>query len=258
MRNASKMNGGGRFRIFEGGSRHFLALSLVVLLSATSFGCQRNNITREWDETVMQAYTPEEEPVTLGPGDVIDVRFSTHPELNEIEPQVVRPDGRIALPLIDYVDVAGLTPEELDAKLTELYSDQLIDPELVVHLRTVRNRRIYVSGQVNVPGFIEMPGKLTALEAVMEAGGYIEDTARPAQILVVRHVNGERYAKLINLNLEDLTNPGWQEPFYLEPRDIVYVPETRIVEANRFVDQYINRMIPTIGRDWLLFQVIQN
>lgn len=187
----------------------------------------------------------ESEPlraVTLSPGDEIEVRFRYWPELDETV--TIRPDGKIALQLIDEVDAAGLSPEGLDARLTKLYEAQLKDPVLTVMVRGLFNQRIYVGGEVNEPGVIEFPERITVSEAIMEAGGFNLDSAKLDSVILIRFVNGRRYVKKVNL--KPLLKGEMTEPVYLAERDIVYVPETRITKANRWVDQYINLLLPDI------------
>ena len=60
----------------------------------------------------------------LQPGDSIEVKFFRNPELNESV--IVRPDGRIALQLIDEVDVAVITPPQLEILLNEKYTPGIL------------------------------------------------------------------------------------------------------------------------------------
>jgi hypothetical protein len=109
-------------------------------------------------------------PLVLGPGDVLDIKFRYADELNDN--QTVRPDGKITLQMVDEVQAAGLTPLELDAKLTELYSKYLKDPVISVVVRELVSQRVYVGGEVNKPGEVLLAGQLTALQAIMASGGF--------------------------------------------------------------------------------------
>ena len=130
-----------------------------ALLLTTGFGCRaQSRFPLAADEA--QAASPS--PVTLAPGDVIEIKFFYTPELNEI--QTVRPDGKLALQLVGEVEVQGKTPAELREELLRLYASQLKDPEIAVMSRLLQNRRVFVGGQVNAPGVIPMPGELTLLE----------------------------------------------------------------------------------------------
>jgi len=181
--------------------------------------------------------------VKLSPGDVVDVKFFNVSELNES--QAIRPDGRISLQLVGEVKADGLTPAELREDLNRLYAPHLKAADVTVIVRSFQSRRVYVGGEVGIPGVVNMPGQLTALEAVMEAGGFTR-YARLENVVVIRHSDGQRYGA----SLDFRTNPSEgkvPQPFYLEPLDIVYVPETKITKVNRWIDQHINQLIPTFG-----------
>ncbi|MCP4766465.1 MAG: hypothetical protein GY875_09350 [Gammaproteobacteria bacterium] len=85
--------------------------------------------TNQFDES-------DREPLkyVIVPGDELEVKFFNNPELNEAG--TVRPDGKISLLLIDEVKASGLSPAELDTHLTELYNDDLKDPEITVFVRS--------------------------------------------------------------------------------------------------------------------------
>jgi protein involved in polysaccharide export with SLBB domain len=180
---------------------------------------------------------------TFSAGDSIDVKFFYTPELNET--QDVRPDGKIALQIIGEVTAAGKTPAQLRWLLEKLYASHLKDPEISVVVRSFSNQLVYVGGQVMRPGMIEVSGQMTALEAIMEAGGVDFKEAQVKNVVVIRHYEGTRYGYL--LNMEPILEGKESRPFFLEPKDIVYVPRTEIAKVNQWIDQYINRIVPQTG-----------
>lgn len=181
--------------------------------------------------------------VTLAPGDVVEVKFFYTPDLNEV--QTVRPDGKITLQLIGEIEVEKKSPTELRAELIKLYTPLLKTPEIAVIVRSFYERRVYVGGQVMAPGIVEMPGTMTLLEAVMQAGGFNIKEAEVRNVIIIRHINGQRYGQSINLK-PALTGDKVQ-PFYLAPKDIIYVPQTTIAKVDQWVDQHINKIIPDTG-----------
>jgi len=188
-----------------------------------------------------QELTPRE--YTFSSGDTIDVKFFYTPELNET--QDVRPDGKIALQIIGEVTAGGKTPAQLRWLLEKLYASHLKDPEISVVVRSFSNQLVYVGGQVMRPGTIEVSGQMTALEAIMEAGGVDFKEAQVKNVVVIRHYEGTRYGYL--LNMEPILEGKESRPFFLEPKDIVYVPRTEIAKVNQWIDQYINKIIPQTG-----------
>lgn len=179
----------------------------------------------------------------FAPGDSVEIKFFYTPELNEI--QTIRPEGKISLQMVGEVTAAGKTPAQLREALINLYSKQLQNPEISVAVKTFYNRRVYVGGQVMRPGVIAMPGRLTALEAVMEAGGLDFREADVHNIVVIRHSTDKRYGYL--LDIDPALNGKETVPFFLEPQDIVFVPRTKIAKLNQWLDQHVNKIIPQTG-----------
>jgi len=208
----------------------------LLALTVIAGGCATRTPpmeTEEWPEE-------EEVKVVLQPGDMIEVRYAYWSDYDQ--EQFIRPDGKITLQLVDPVQAAGLTPEELSEHLHEIYADKLKDPEISVIVRAMDSQRVYVGGEVRAPGLVRMSGRITALEAIMESGGFVTTSAKVSSVVVIRHRDGKRYARSLNLRkaLQDPTS----EPFYLEPFDVVFVPRTVIDQVDQYVEQYVNRIIP--------------
>lgn len=168
--------------------------------------------------------SPQSDPklqVTLEPGDIIDIKFFQVPELNET--QMVLPNGTITLQLVNEVYVQGKTPAQIRDELIRLYKSKLKKTEISVIVRDLPGRVVYVGGEVKNPGVIEMPGRLTALEAIMKAGGFNLEFAKVKKVIVIRQNDRKRQRFLLNLKTV-LAGKTIPEPFYLEPRDSVIVP----------------------------------
>jgi polysaccharide export outer membrane protein len=190
-----------------------LLAALSLLLLAGLFACGQKPagvVTKE-----PMAWTSEAGD-QLEPGDEIEVQFLYWPELDDT--QRIRRDGRISLQLVENIQAAGLTPEELCRKLEDLHKDKLKDPAIKVILRERAARQIMVGGEVEQPGAIELAGSMTPLEAIMAAGGFKRLSADISKVVVFRQMEGRRLATSV-----DLMNPD-QEPFFLKPNDVIYVP----------------------------------
>ena len=223
--------------------RYASARALLVVLGVLTGGCVAGpNFGGGPDEVVTKDFpeTGIRPPVYMTPGDVISTEFLYWPEL-DVEQQI-RPDGKISLQLVGHIDVSGLTVEEMDEHLHEIYADKINGPQITTVVRSFGNRRAYVAGEVENPGFIDLTDQMTALEAVMASGGFDKRSANLEDVVIIRHIDGERYAKLLNFNLP-LNDPN--ADLLLAPRDIIYVSRTTIDEVNQWVDQYINRLIPS-------------
>jgi polysaccharide export outer membrane protein len=194
---------------------HLLPVAVTLLMFS---GCQ--SPTTQSNDSV-QAAAVRTEALILREGDVLRVTFPGAPNL-DTPPQPIRRDGNITLPLIGEVKATGMTPTELEKELIKRYSTQLVSKEVSV---TVVSSAyvVYVIGAVLRPGKIASDHPISALEAIMEAGGFDSSRANLKAVRVIRHEGG--VTKNYTVNLKNVLKGVKNEPFYLEPSDIVYVPE---------------------------------
>jgi polysaccharide export outer membrane protein len=178
--------------------------------------------------------------VVLQPGDTLKFQFLNHPELTD--EQMIRPDGKVSLQLAGEVQAAGKTPEELHQELMSLYGPKVKNPEINVVVRALDSRRAYVGGEVKAPGFVPLTSPKTALQAIIESGGFVKESAQLRNVVIIRQRDGRQYAR--SLDLRKAIYSGCGTPFYLEPNDVVYVPRTVIDRVDQWVEQYINEIIP--------------
>jgi polysaccharide export outer membrane protein len=156
----------------------------------------------------------------LAPGDEISVAFSGAPELNT--KQKIQPNGKVSLPTIGDVSAAGKTITSFQSQLTSMYQPHLQDPTVVVSLETAA-AGVYVSGEVLRPGKIPLDRPMTALEAVMEAGGFTK-YANPKQVIVVRNEKGRTQRYVLNMN--NALSGADSSTFYVRPFDVIYVKQS--------------------------------
>lgn len=180
-------------------------------------------------------------PYVIQAGDQLDIKFFYNSELNE---QItVRPDGHISLQLVNDIQAAGLTPEQLTQSLVGIYSKELRKPEIAVIVRSFSSQRVWVDGEVGKPGVVNLTGRTTVLQAVSEAGG-LKETARAHEVVIIRR-NAESRPVALTL---DLTKPikgaDRGEDLLLMPYDVIFVPRSRIANVNRWMDLYIRKNIP--------------
>ncbi|MDB6115444.1 MAG: polysaccharide export protein [Lacunisphaera sp.] len=148
------------------------------------------------------------------------ISFPGAPNLDST--QTVRRDGKITLAVVGEISVIGRTPTELEQELLKLYSTQLVSKEVTVMVVS-SSYAVFVSGSVLRPGKIMADRPLTALEAIMEAGGFDSAKADMSAVKVVRQEEGGTKNYVLNLRL--ILDGKSSEPFYLKRSDIVYVPE---------------------------------
>jgi protein involved in polysaccharide export with SLBB domain len=180
------------------------------------------------------------DPYIIRHGDQLDIKFFYNPELNESV--TVRPDGKIALQLVDEVMAAGLEPSQLDEFLTQKYAQELRKPVITVIVRSFEGQRIYVGGEVNQESEMTLPSGMTILQAVFRAGGFMETASPENTILIRQGPNKEPIPIEIDLK-SAMYGKGDGVNLALKPNDIVYVPKSAIAEANKWVNQYIENLL---------------
>jgi protein involved in polysaccharide export with SLBB domain len=188
----------------------------------------------------------------LNPGDTIEIKFMTNPELNELVQ--IRPDGRISMPLVGELLVAGTTIPDLSIRLSTAYADVLRTPSAIIQVREFANRRVFVGGEVNRPGMLPLVGRQTALSAVMEAGGFRGSAARDEIVVIRKGDEDEPRVLRLAANSHKGRSPEAAN-FALQPLDVVLVTESGVARTNRALDQYVRQMLPinlTGGFSWLL------
>ncbi len=212
-------------------------LTLICLAMILIGGCSSAK-PRNWSP---KEHSQADGSFRLAAGDELTLRFFGAPDLNTT--QVVRRDGKITMELIGDIKVLGYTPTEVQSALAKLYEKQLQIREVSVTVSSPGP--IYVSGAVGAAGVFNTQRPTTALEAIMEAGGFTELESDIKNVLVIRLEDSKW--KSYFLNFKEVMQGEREDPFFLQPYDMVYVPRTPIRKANQFISQYINQMVPRLG-----------
>ena len=176
----------------------------------------------------------------LQPGDTIDIRFFRNPEVNENV--IVWPDGRISLQLIDDVKVAGLSPPQVETLLNKHYTPYLKKPQASVSVSSFGGQKVYVGGQVNSPGVINIIGRTTVVQALFEAGGLRADANMQSVLIISRGADNAPVSRKINIK-KAMKGKLSDEEILLKPYDMVYVPKSMFVKANEFI-YHAYKLIP--------------
>ncbi len=154
---------------------------------------------------------------TLAVGDVIRVAYPGAAELNQTIK--IQPDGKVGLPMVGSVNASGRTANSLQSSLTAMYKPHLNDPTVFVSLDQPA-ASVYVSGEVASPGKVPLDRSFTALEAVMEVGGFSR-LANPKKVYVIRTEGGKQRRYVLNLDAP--LSGSESQAFYLRPYDVVFV-----------------------------------
>ena len=155
----------------------------------------------------------------IGVDDVLAVLFWREKDLSG--DVVVRPDGKITLPLLNDVQAAGLTPEDLRAALTTAAAKYVAEPNVTVVVRQINSRRVFITGQIAKPGPYAVTPGLTVMQLIALAGGLTE-FADSKNIIIMRTENGKPLAYRFNYK-EVLDRKKLQQNIELKPGDTVVV-----------------------------------
>jgi polysaccharide export outer membrane protein len=151
----------------------------------------------------------------IGVEDVLSIRVWREAELSGNV--VVRPDGRITLPLAGEIEAAGLTPELLGQRIAEALSKFLTKPEVIVSVASVQSKRYYISGNVLRSGPVPLVTPTTVLQALSSAG--LGQWAKRSKIVIMRGT--ER----IKFNYNDvIKGKKLEQNIFLQDGDHIFVP----------------------------------
>jgi polysaccharide export outer membrane protein len=172
------------------------------------------------------ATKPTDGGVSLPPGyvigteDTLIVNFWREKEMSaEV---VVRPDGKISLPLLNDIQAAGLTPDQLREQLVKAAAKFVADANATVVVKEIKSRNVYITGQVTKGGAFALTGEITILQLIALAGGVLE-YADSKNIVLTRNENGA--PKYYKFNYKDvMKGKNVQQNLVLKPGDTVIVP----------------------------------
>ena len=219
-----------------------------------------------------QTYDPAtagERVYLIGVGDKLSFTYPGARQFDLVA--VVRPDGRVTLPLIGAVRVEGKSADSLAFVLSARYESHLLRSGVrvdiaeatsdrtyangqIVHtavrdveeasviVRSFAPRQVFVAGEVRAPGFVSFQPSLTALQAIVGAGGTLR-TGQMGRVLVLRRT-GVDTPTAMHLDLGSDMRGSRANDVALRPFDIVIVPKTRVARTYDFVDQYIYQLFP--------------
>ena len=179
----------------------------------------------------------------IGVLDELEIRFQYHERFNDSV--TVRPDGRITLENIGEIYVAGMTPLELDQLITESYAKIVHDPEVTVFVRGFASRWVYVLGEVDKPGVLELKPNMTALQAMASVGGPMRGAKLNSVMVLRRNQAGALSSIRLDLSRAAIKETAIQD-LQLRPQDIVYVPRTFITSVDEFLAQIYAGLLPPL------------
>jgi polysaccharide biosynthesis/export protein len=210
--------------------------------------------TNVGDNALAPALTrPEDGLFTLGPGDRLEIEVLGHPETRA--QTFVGPDGKIYYQLLAGQDVWGLTLAQTRTKLEKELVNYLSEPQVVVTLREVASKQVWLLGRLNRPGVYPLNGPTTLLE-LMALGGGVARTSTDvttAELGDLRHSFVMRQGKFLPVDFHKLLLEGdTSQNIFLQPDDFVYVPSALSQEVYVLGSVRYPRTVPYLERMTLM------
>lgn len=158
----------------------------------------------------------------IGAGDVLSISVWKEPDAS-VSSVVVRPDGKIAMPLIKEVDVVGFTPRQVESSITSQLAKFINGPDVTVIVTTINSKKIYILGAVAKAGPIPYTYRMSIMQAIGEAGG-LTDYAKRKKIYVLRSQGGKEVRLPFNYQ-EVIKGQKMDQNVALLPGDTLVVPQ---------------------------------
>ena len=155
----------------------------------------------------------------LGPDDVIEVFVWKEPELSTTV--VVRPDGKVSLPLIGELPTSGKTAVELQKEIGQKLTQYISEPVVNVMVKEVNSAKVSVLGEVKTPGIYKIKDRATVLDVIALAGGFTE-YAKRNKVTIIRPASTGEQTRIM-LNVDDQIKRSKGDLFYILPYDKIYV-----------------------------------
>ncbi|QQE12057.1 polysaccharide export protein [Planctomycetota bacterium] len=216
-----------------------LSLLCIVMLAV---GCAAPTYTD------YSAFINDPEPLVsseeyrLAPPDAIAITSKRVREVANLREQI-RPDGRINLPLLGSVFVAGKTCEELSVELSSLAREYYEDADITVHVIGFASKKIFVFGEVSGPGSYSYNGTNTVLSTLAIAQP--TRLADPTRIQILRPDADGQMRKRMTVNMDRMVKEGDTSlNALLEEGDVIYVPPNPLASVGLAFQQLLLPLQP--------------
>ena len=161
------------------------------------------------------------EDYQIGAGDELQISVWKEPDAS-VPKVVVRPDGKISMPLLKEIEVAGMTPKQLEHAITEKLSKLINAADVTVVISAINSKKVYVVGAARREGPLAYTYKMTVMQALSEAGG-LTDYAKRKKIYVLRTENGKEYQLPFNYD-EVIKGQKMEQNIQLLAGDTIIIP----------------------------------
>jgi len=193
-------------------------LALIILMAILTAPLWSQEKAAEPSAPVKSA--TDDPTYVIGPEDMLSVAVWKEPDFSSTIP--VRPDGKISLPLLGDVEAARRTPGQLAQDLTVKLKKYIDDPRVTVVVTAINSKRVYILGEVNHPGAMNMSPNMTVLQAISAAGGPTA-YANTKKISILRTEQGKQVKYPFNYK-EVVKGNAQAQNIVLKSGDTIVVP----------------------------------
>ena len=197
---------------------------IVLAETAEAIGGEPSSATTESVEKSSLIVTTD---YTIGPEDVLEITVWRNTDLSKVV--VVRPDGRVSLPLIGDVTAVGRTAAQLAEAIASKLKEYKENPQVSIVVKEVNSYSVYVLGEVAKPGKYPLKSKTTLLQAITLASGFSPAAARNKIVVFRFGENGEKDVKLKASYDDIILRDASPQNIQLKPGDTIVVPSETMV-----------------------------
>jgi len=150
------------------------AVSVALLCTGICYGQQRVADAGKTNASSVPKADPRTAPAvaaqyTIGSGDVLNIQVWKEKDLSQTV--IVRPDGKISLPLLGEVYVVGKEPSQLEDLIQTRLQSMVVQPRVTVTVTEIHSRMVYITGEITRPGAYPLNTPITVLQLIAQAGG---------------------------------------------------------------------------------------
>lgn len=203
-----------------------VALALAVVMAAGSIRLGAQAPVNAPAPAATQATPPSGGVVppadyVIGPDDSLSIVYWDHKEMSA--DVVVRPDGKITLPLVNDIPAVGLTPDQLRQKITDAGSKFVEAPVVTVIVKDIKSRQVSITGEVGKSGWYPINGPMNVIQLIALAGG-LQEYADGKHISILRTEKGQPVSYRFNYDEVVKKRRNLKQNIELKPGDQVVVP----------------------------------
>jgi polysaccharide biosynthesis/export protein len=194
------------------------AIILLAIFQASLAGCLA-------EETQYRGMSTPPTEFLIGPEDVLVVTVWRNQELSK--EVIVRPDGKISLPLLGDIVASGLTAQALSKHVADGLAEFMSTPTVSVQVKEINSYHIFVVGEVGKPGKIVLKSFTSVLQGISYAGGFTTFASRNnVHVLrMIKNGQGETKQVMIPVPYQDIVQgKNLDANFILKAGDVIVVP----------------------------------